>query len=48
MLGWFPGSIYPFVVYLMTLSVAGTVQRRMVGRLMNNELEGIQKEAVVP
>jgi hypothetical protein len=39
--------IYLFVVYLMTLSVAQTIQRRMVGRLMNTELERMWKEAVV-
>jgi hypothetical protein len=30
------------------LSGAQTMQRRMLRRLMNNELQGIQPEAVVP
>jgi hypothetical protein len=36
-----------FVVYLVKISVAQNVQRRMIGGLINNELESIRKEAVV-
>jgi hypothetical protein len=35
------------VVYLTTLSVAQTIQRRMTGRLLNDGLERIWIEAVV-
>jgi hypothetical protein len=37
-----------FVVYLTTLSVAQAVRRRMIGWLVNNELQRICKEAVEP
>jgi hypothetical protein len=36
-----------FVGYLMTLLVAHTINLRMIGWLMNNELEGVMKEADV-
>jgi hypothetical protein len=42
-----PYLIYLFVVYLTMLSVAQTLYRRMIGWVMNNELERIWKEAVV-
>jgi hypothetical protein len=42
-------SVYTslFSVYLTTLSVAQTVQHQPTGRLVNNELERMWKEAVV-
>jgi hypothetical protein len=39
--------IYLFVVSLKTLSLAQIIQRRMIGRLMNNEFAKIWKEAAL-
>jgi hypothetical protein len=36
--------LHRFVVYLTTLLVAQTLQRRMIGRVMNSELERIWKK----
>jgi hypothetical protein len=36
-----------FMVYLMMLTVTETTQRRMIGLLVNNELERMWKETVV-
>jgi hypothetical protein len=38
--------VFTFVVYLMALSVINK-KRRMIGRLINNESEGLWKEAVI-
>jgi hypothetical protein len=39
--------LFIFVVYLTTLSVAQTIFHRIIGWIMNSELERIRKEAVV-
>jgi hypothetical protein len=39
--------IYFLILYLTTLLVAETMQRRMLGWLMHDEFEGVWKEAVM-
>jgi hypothetical protein len=39
--------VFLFTDYLPTLSVAHNIWRKILGLLMNNELERIRKEAVV-
>jgi hypothetical protein len=38
-------SSYLFIMYLMTLSVAQTIQHRMIEWLVNNELKTIRKQS---
>lgn len=40
-------ELFLFMVVLTTLSVVQTIQRRLIGLLMNNELEMTWKESVV-